>query len=403
MPKYFYTARSPTGESKSGVQEAKDEYQLAKTLRQEGLILIRAETKKEKKKFQIFFPSFGIPLSEKMFFTRNLEVMISAGIPLPRAILSLKEQAKNKKFKKALEKIGQEITKGTKFSDALSDFPNIFNEFYQNMVKVAEETGNLEEVLGILAKQMERENEMKSKIIGALIYPAVVILAMVGIGVLMLIMVVPKLAETFKELEVELPMTTKIVIGLGEFLSQKWYLFFGVLIFLVLFFLQILKTKTGKKIFDNLSLKIPIISGLIQKTNSASTARNLSSLISGGVSLTRALEITANTLGNFFYKEALISAVERVKKGEKLSLALKSYQKIYPLTLIQMIEVGEETGETSEVLSKLAEFYEEEVSNVTKNLVSIIEPVLMLFIGGVVGFFAVSMVQPMYSMLGAIK
>jgi type IV pilus assembly protein PilC len=403
MPKYFFVAKSFEGQTKTGEREAKDIHQLASTLRQEGLILIRAEVEKEKRKFQISFPSFGIPLSEKLFFTRNLEVMISAGIPLPRAIFSLKEQAKNKRFKKALEKIEEDIKKGTKFSDAISEFPQIFNEFYQSMVKVAEETGNLEEVLGILARQMEKENEMKSKIIGALIYPAVVVLAMVGIGILMLIMVVPKLAETFKELEVELPLTTKIVIGLGDFLSQKWYLFFGILFFSIFIFFQILKTKIGKKIFDKISLKIPIISGLIQKTNSASTARNLSSLISGGVSLPRALEITANTLGNVFYKEALFSAVERVKKGEKLSLALKPYQKIYPLTLIQMIEVGEETGETSEVLLKLAEFYEEEVSNVTKNLVSVIEPVLMLFIGGVVGFFAVSMVQPMYSMLGAIK
>jgi type IV pilus assembly protein PilC len=403
MAKYFFVAKSFEGQTRTGEREAKDIHQLASTLRQEGLILIRAEVEKEKRKFQISFPSFGIPLSEKLFFTRNLEVMISAGIPLPRAISSLKEQAKNKKFKKALSKIEEDIKKGTKFSDALSEFPQIFNEFYKSMVKVAEETGNLEEVLGILARQMERENEMRSKIIGALIYPAVVVLAMVGIGILMLIMVVPKLAETFKELEVELPLTTRIVIGLGDFLSQKWYLFLGILFFSIFIFFQILKTKIGKKTFDKISLKIPIFSGLIQKTNSASTARNLSSLISGGVSLPRALEITANTLGNVFYKEALFSAVEKVKKGEKLSLALKPYQKIYPLTLIQMIEVGEETGETSEVLSKLAEFYEEEVSNATKNLVSVIEPVLMLFIGGVVGFFAVSMVQPMYSMLGAIK
>jgi type IV pilus assembly protein PilC len=403
MPKYFFVAKSLEGQTKTGQREAKDIHQLASTLRQEGLVLIRAEVEKEERRFKISFPSFGVSLSEKMFFTRNLEVMISAGIPLPKAISSLKEQAKNKRFKKALEKIEEEIKKGTRFSDALSEFPQIFNEFYQSMIKVAEETGNLEEVLGILARQMERENEMKSKIIGALIYPAVVVLAMFGIGILMLIMVVPKLAETFKELEIELPLTTKIVIGLGNFLSQKWYLFFGILFFLVFFFFQILKTKAVKKIFDRISLKIPIISGIIQKTNSASTARNLSSLISGGVSLPRALEITANTLGNFLYKEALFSAVEKVKKGEKLSLALKPYQKIYPLTLISMIEVGEETGATSEILSKLAEFYEEEVSNATKNLVSVIEPVLMLFIGGVVGFFAISMVQPMYSMLQGIK
>jgi type IV pilus assembly protein PilC len=329
--------------------------------------------------------------------------MISAGVPLPRAILSLSQQTKNKKFKIALEKISERIVKGEKFSDAISYFPQIFNEFYQNMIKVAEETGRLEEVLEILARQMERENELRSKIIGAMIYPAVIVCALIGIGFLMLVVVVPKLAETFKELEVQLPMTTRIVISLGTFLEKNFLILLVSLIFIIFFLIQFLRTRIGKRIFDKISLSIPIFSSLVKKSNSASTARSLSSLISAGVSLPRALEITANTLGNVFYKDALIEAAEKVKKGGKLSESLKAYQKIYPLTLISMIEVGEETGETSEVLSKIADFYESEVSDTAKNLTSIIEPVLMLIIGAAVGFFAISMVQPMYSMMGAIK
>lgn len=402
MPKYFFVAKSLEGETKTGQREADDLHQLAAALRQEGLILIRVE-KEKKKGIKISFPTFGIPLSEKMFFTRNLQIMISAGVPLSRAISSLADQTKNKGFKKVLKKIEKDILRGNKFSDSISSFPNVFDEFYQSMIKVAEEAGNLEEVLGILARQMEKENEIKSKIKGAMIYPAVIILAMIGIGILMLILVVPKLAETFKELEIQLPLTTRIVIFLGEFLARYWYLFVLGLIFILFLFFQFLKTKIGKKIFSKISLKFPIFSGLVKKQNAASVARNLSSLISGGVSLPRALEVTANTLGNVYYKEALISAIERVKKGEKLSVALKEYKKIFPLTLIQMIEVGEETGETSEVLSKLAEFYENEVTESAKNLASVIEPILLLIVGAAVGFFAISMVQPMYSMLGAIK
>jgi type IV pilus assembly protein PilC len=403
MPKYSFLAKSLEGKTEKGILEAKDEFELAKILKERGLILIRAEKVKEKKKFQFSLPSRGVPPSEKMFFTRNLKVMISAGVPLPRAILSLSQQAKNKKFKVALEKISEKIVKGEKFSDALSFFPQIFNEFYQSMIKVAEETGKLEDVLEILARQMERENELRSKIIGAMIYPAVIVCALIGIGILMLVVVVPKLAETFKELEVQLPLTTRIVISLGTFLEKNFLVLVIALIFLIFLFVQFLKTKVGKRILDRISLSLPIFSSLIKKSNSASTARSLGSLISAGVSLPKALEITANTLGNVFYKEALFVAAEKVRKGGKLSESLKPYQKIYPLTLISMVEVGEETGETSEVLSKIADFYESEVSDTAKNLTSVIEPVLMLIIGAAVGFFAVSMVQPMYSMLGAIK
>ena len=403
MPKYSFLAKSLEGKTEKGILEAKDEFELAKILKERKLILIKAEKLKEKRKFEISLPSLGVPLSEKMFFTRNLKVMISAGVPLPRAILSLSQQAKNKRFKIALEKISERIVKGEKFSDALSYFPQIFNEFYQSMIKVAEETGKLEDVLEILARQMERENELRSKIIGAMIYPAVIVFALIGVATLMLVVVVPKLAETFKELGVQLPLTTRIVIFLGTFLEKNFLILFISLIFLIFLFLQFLRTKVGKRIFDKISLSLPIFSSLVKKSNSASTARSLSSLISAGVSLPRALEITANTLGNVFYKDALIEAAEKVKKGGKLSESLKPYQKIYPLTLISMVEVGEETGETSEVLSKIADFYESEVSDAAKNLTSIIEPVLMLIIGAAVGFFAVSMVQPMYSMLQAIK
>jgi type IV pilus assembly protein PilC len=404
MPEYFYLAKSLKGEEKTGTLEARDIHQLSQILREQGFILIKALPEKEKsKKTSFSLPSFGISLTEKMFFTRNLQVMVSAGLSLPRAIEIYSSQTKNKKFKKILLNIKNELVKGKNFSDALSSYPTVFSEFFQSMIKVGEETGTLEEVLKVLSSQMEKEKDIKSKIKGAMVYPAVIISAMIGIGALMLIMVVPKLAETFKELEIELPLTTRFVIGLAEFLTKKWYIII-FLVFAFVFALRFfLKTNFGKKLFDSLLLKIPIISPIIKNTNSAYTARNLSSLISAGINLPKALEITSNTLGNVFYQEALKEVAERIRKGEKISEALKSYGNIYPITVIQMISVGEETGETSTILSKLADFYEEEVANTTKNLASIIEPILMLIIGGVVGFFAISMVQPMYSMIQAFK
>jgi len=406
MSLYFYTAKSLKGEPKSGTLEAKDKSELARALRQEGYVLIKADLEGEeikRKKFKISLLSLRwVSLTEKMMFTRNLQVMIAAGISLPRALGILALQTRSKKFKKTLLNVAEEITRGKSFSDSLAKHPDIFSELFTSMIKVGEEAGTLEEVLKTLTQQMEREYELKSKIKGAMIYPAVIICAMLGIGFLMLIMVVPKLAETFRELKIELPPTTKLVISFGTFLAEKW--FFCILIAISLFFIFriILKTKGGKRMIDSLSLKIPIISPIIKKTNSASTVRTLSSLFASGVPIVRSLEIVSESLGNIYFREAMAQAAEKVRKGSKLSEALRPYQDIYPSIIIQMIEVGEETGETSDVLGKLADFFETEVGNATKNLSAIIEPVLMLIIGAVVGFFAISMIQPMYSMLGAM-
>ncbi len=409
MPTYFYTAKSLKGESKSGTREAKDEHQLARILRQEGYILISAvsEEKKERKiswaGLRQLIPFWGkVSLKDKMVFARNLQVMISAGVSLPKALQTLSSQSQNRRFKRALLEIADDIVKGKSFSEALSEYPDIFSNLFCNVVKVGEESGALEENLGILVRQMERENDLRTKIKGAMMYPAVVILAMIGIGVLMLVMVVPRLAETFKELEVELPFTTKIVITLGTFLAEKWYL---AILFIFVFIIAtrfILRTGPGKKTWDAFSLRIPVISTLIKKTNAAYTVRTLSSLISAGTPLVSSLQIVSETLDNFHFRQALAESIEKIKRGQKLSEALQPYRELYPLTVIQMMEVGEETGQTSEILQKLADFYEEEVSNATKNLASIIEPVLMLLIGGVVGFFAISMVQPIYSMMGSL-
>jgi type IV pilus assembly protein PilC len=404
MPTYRYIAKSLEGEEKSGTMEAKDEHQLAGTLRSQGFILIRAKVfGKEKRRLAISIPFLsGVALEEKLMFVRNLQVMITSGLSLPKALQTLSVQTKSKAFKKALLEIAEEIIRGKSFSDSLKRYPKIFSELFQNMIRVGEESGTLDEVLVVLTRQMEREHELKSKVRGALMYPAVIISAMIGIGILMLIMVVPKLAETFKELEIELPLTTQLVIGIGTFLAEKWFLALLIIVAFVFLFRLVLARKESKRIIDALTLKIPVISPLIKKTNTAYTARTLSSLIASGVPIVKSLEITSGALGNVYFKKSLSEASEEVRKGAKLSEALEPYHNIYPLIIFQMIKVGEETGETSEILNKLAEFFEGEVSNATKNLASVIEPVLMLIIGAAVGFFAISMVQPMYSMLGSI-
>lgn len=408
MPRYSYIAKTLEGEAKTGVLEAKNEHELARILRQEGSILIKTDFEEEKKSpFKFWYltlPFFKkVSLIEKIMFARNLRLMIRAGVSLPRALNILADQAKSKKFRASLLEIKEQILEGKAFSESLAKFPNIFSELFTSVVKVGEETGTLEEVLRILTQQMEKEQEVRSKIKGAMVYPAVIIFALISIGILMLIIVVPRLAAVFQELEIELPLTTKLVIFLGSFLAKFWYTLPLAILFFIILIRFSLKTKIGKKVFDTISLKLPIAGKIIKKAYAARTVRTLSALISAGVPIVRVLEITADVLGNLYYKNAILEAANRVKKGAKLGKVFSQYEDIYPSLVTQMIEVGEETGETSEILEKLAEFFEEEVTNVTKNLSSIIEPVLMLIIGAAVGFFAVSMIQPIYSMIEAIK
>jgi len=407
MPTYSYTAISPDGQTVSGTEIAEDESALRRILREKDYILTSLE--KEEKKSELF--SFvknislfqGVSLTDRLLFTRNLQVMVSAGIPLPKTLDVLSQQTKNKLFRKALLDVKSRVVKGETLSDSLEQHQTIFSELFINMIKVGEESGTMENVLTQLTLQLAQEHDLKSKVKSALVYPAIIIFAMFGIGTLMLVFVIPKLADTFESLGAELPVTTRFIIGLGTFLSEQWYIAFPLIAVVGFTFFRLLKTKLGRRTADTVVLKIPILSGMIQKANSALMTRTLSSLLGAGVPIVRALEICSRVVGNVHFQKSLRESAEEVKKGAKLSHVLKNYGSLYPLVVVQMIEVGEETGETTTILLKLAEFFEDEVSQVTKNLTSVIEPVLMLVIGAVVGFFAISMIQPMYSVLGSIE
>ncbi len=410
MPKYFYKAKNLRGEEESGILAAEDTSHLAQVLRKKGFFLIEAREEGESEERGIKLPKlsilsrfFRVPLTEKLFFTRNLEVMIKSGVSLPRSLEILAIQAKTPKFKMALEKISKEIVKGRSLADALGEFPDIFPTLYQETVRVGEETGKIEDALKILSVQMEREHSLKSRIKAAMIYPMIVLCLAFSIGIFMMIFAVPKLKAAFEELGVELPFTTQLIISFADFLRKKWPL--AILLFVILIFAALLVSRIKKtgKFKSKLILSIPIISKLSKQTNSALALRTLSSLLSAGVPIVRALEVGAGALTNFYFQESLKEAAKVVEKGKKLSEALQPYQNLYSPMVLQMMKVGEETGETARVLEKLADFYEEEIRNATQKLSSIIEPLLIIFIGGVVGFFAVSMMQPMFGIMSGIR
>lgn len=410
MPLFYYTAVSEKGERKNGTQEAADTSALAKTLRDQGFILTSVKAKNEAKaagfnwrKFTDAFKIFNrVSLEDKMMFARHLSVMVKAGFSLNKALQVLILQTKNQRFAKVIKEMEEEVRKGTSFGDALSRYPDVFSDLFVNMVRVGETAGNLEENLRLLAVQMKKDHNLLSRIKSAMMYPAVILVAMFGIGVIMMIFVMPKLISIFSDLNVELPLPTRIVIGLTNFLIHQWYLAIGILAALVIFGRLFWRSKNGKEIMDSLFLRLPIFGNIVKKVNCARMARTLSSLIESGVPIVRALEITSGTLGSNPFKKSMLEAAQHVQKGEPLNGALSSHPDLFLPLVIQMVQVGEETGTLGDITVKLAEFYEEEVSTVTRSLSTIIEPILMIVMGAAVGFFAVSMIQPMYSMMNSI-
>ena len=405
MPSYFYTAKSSDGETKAGTLYADDERQLAQILKKEGAVLIRAvnEEEKTKSKFNLSLPFSGVSLTEKIMMVRNLEVMFSAGLPLLKSLDVLMIQAKNKKIKRVLADIKEKVSKGNNLSESLIGYPNIFSELFVNMIKVGEESGTLDESFRILSLQLSREHELKSKIKNAMIYPTIILLVMVIVGIVMIVFVFPSLNLFFTTLAVDIPIYTRIMLNVGNFLSEKWYLLILAPVLLSIFIFLTLKNKKGKKLIDGFLLKLPIISPIVKKSNSAFLVRCLSSLMVSGVALTRSLEISSETVSNHYFKEALIEAGKKIKKGEKLSDALKPYQSLFPIGVTEMIEVGEETGKTSDILKKLANFYEQEAVNSIEKLTIMMEPILIIVLGLGVGLFAFSIIQPMYSSLESIN
>ncbi len=403
MPIYFYKAKNLEAEEEAGILNAKNPSELAKILRKKKYFLTYVKEEKEEKKgilsfnLDFFDRFFNVPLTEKLFFTKNLRVMIKTGVSLPRAFKILSRQAKNSKFKQALKTISEKISKGKSLSESLGFFPAIFSDLYKETLKVGEETGSLEESLKILDSQMQREHDLKSKVKTAMAYPMIVLIMTLLIGVFMMIFAVPNLKIAFEELNVQLPLTTKMFLSSADFLMKNW-IGFGFLIFiLILALTSYFRTRKGQKTKSNLLLKIPVVSKITKETNSSLALMILSSLLKAGVPVVRSLEITSGALSNFYFKESLIDASKVVERGGKISESLKPYKNLYSPMVLEMMEIGEETGETSEILKGLADFYEEEVTNSLDKLSSTIEPILILGIGAIVGFFAISMLQPIFN------
>lgn len=399
MAQYSYKAKNKNGEIKTGVLDAADEAALRRKLKEGGLALVSLKETKKSHDIDLEFITkyLGVPQMEIITFVHLLTVMVKAGLSLSKALDALSRQTTNARFAKIISEVNVDVAKGNSFADALQKHPDVFDDLFVNMVRVGELSGTLDTILELSAEQMKKDFELKSKVKGAMMYPAVILCVMLAIGVVVMVYIIPKLTATFTEMGVTLPTSTKILIGISDALTKHGLELFAVAAVLGFLLGKFLKTLTGIRIFDKLILKMPIFGDISKKINIARFARTTSSLIKGGVSISTALKTVSKTLSNYYYKESINIAAEKIEKGDTLKDILAERENLFSPLVLQMIEVGEETGALDNILMDLAEFYEGEINETTKNLSTIIEPILMVVMGIAVGFFAISMIQPMYS------
>ncbi len=399
--RFSYTAEKSDGEIYKGTTEAADRFELYQLVRREGG-RITAVTEEGGSRQTWNFAYWNAKFStvkeyDKILFARNLGAMLTAGLSLARALAVLERQTKNPKLTTAIATIASDVRHGDALHISLAKHPRIFSGLFIAMVRAGEEGGDLPASLTTIAEQMERMYVLRKKIRSALVYPCIILVAIFIIGAVMMVEVVPTLAQTFEEMDAELPRSTQIVIGISNFLVAHTTLAIALIIAFIAGIYGALRTAAGRRTADYVFLHLPAIGGITREVNAARTARTLASLSKSGVDILTALGITREVVQNTYFKDVLQVAEIAVGQGQTLSSVFIKNEKLYPAFVGEMMSVGEETGQTAEMLQRLAVFYEEEVDRKTKDMSTIIEPFLMLFIGGAVGFFALSMISPIYS------
>lgn len=404
MAVFTYSARTKTGTLQKGTISARTKEAAFASLHQRELqpILVKPAAAAGLK-MDIKLPgSDKVKPKDLVVFTRQFATMVSAGVPLLQSLTTLREQTESEGLKKALEQITGEIEGGGQLSDALKKHPKVFSEVYINMIRAGETAGILDQILDKLATQIEKDSAIKGKLKGALIYPGVITIVAIGAVTFLMTNIIPKLATILAQNGTELPIQTKLVLAVSGFLLHDWYFIIGFLVVAAVAFRQTVKRPGGRMFFDKVQLKIPIFGKVIMKVNVARFARTFSSLLGAGVTVIEALEVTSGALSNHVIQKALRDSIQNIKDGQSISDSLSSTG-VLPQIIIQMAAVGEETGQLDTVLNKVAEFYEAEVDTVVASISSIIEPILIVGLGSIVGVIIASVMGPLSNLEGGIN
>ena len=406
MTKFTFIAIRANGDTLNSELEASSRGAAIQAIQAQNLKLIDLKEAAAEKKGFSFGKKKTINADELVGFTRQLSAMVSAGVPILRSLNSMAEHAESAHFKEVLNGVAKDIEGGTSFADALSKHPEAFGDVYVNMVRAGETGGILDDILKRLALQQEKNNSIKKKIKSAMTYPTVLIIITIGAFFGLMIFVLPMIGKTIKDLageNAELPALTSTMMAISQFMVNFWYIIIPLLVGGVWLVLRYIKTPVGKKKFHRFLIKAPIVSKIIKKVAVARFTRTFSALIGAGVSVLEALDVTARAVGNTVYEESLLSASKRVKNGEVLSKIINEDGNLYPPIVGQMLAVGEETGQTDQVLVKVADFYEEEVDAAIEGISSTIEPIMIVFMGGMVGLIAASVMMPITGLANQIK
>jgi type IV pilus assembly protein PilC len=404
MAVFRWQGISPRGDTMAGEMEAPSRDAVLVRLRSQRIQPIPAKIKEKGKGLdrELTIPGFGESIKQRdvVIFTRQLATMIDAGLPIVQCLDVLAAQSPNKKLRNVVRQLKDEVEAGSTFTDALRKHPKLFDDLYVNMVAAGEVGGILDSILHRLAGYMEKAMKLKSKIKGAMIYPITIITVAVGVTAILLIFVIPVFAELFTSFGKALPAPTQFVINLSNFTIAYFHYMAGVLIAIGVGCRQFYRTEAGRLTFDQMFLQLPVFGDLVRKSAVARFTRTLSTLVSSGVPILDALAITARTAGNKVVERAVLATRVSISEGRTIAEPL-TQSKVFPPMVCQMISVGETTGALDAMLQKIADFYEEEVDNAVANLTALMEPMVILFLGVVIGGLVVSMYLPIFK-LGSV-
>lgn len=397
MAIFKYKALTEEQKTISGLVDAPSEDIAIDTLKQKNLTIISLIQESAESGGGFSFVLDRIKPKDLVTFSRQLSVLISANVALVQALKILVDQTENVKFKMVLSEIADEIDEGSQFSAALIKRPDVFSNFFTNVVKSGETSGKLDEVLNYLADELEKDYDMQGKIRGAMIYPIFVFVLMGVIGGVMMVFVVPKLTAVLEESGAPMPLPTKILIAVSDFLTSYWWIVIAIIIGLVIGFKAAKKNPKSKKVLDTILLRMPVFGPLFQNIYLVRFTRSLETLIIGGVNISKALGIVSEVVSNSVYSELILKAKHEVEDGNSISSAFKDNKNV-PRIVPQMMNVGEKTGKLDEVLKRITEFYSREINNTVANLMVLMEPAIMIMMGIAVGIMVAAIILPMYQM-----
>ena len=399
MPNYTWKGRTRGGAVQEGMLVAESKEAAIAALRKQQIIVTAVSEKG--KEFALPKMGGGISSKEIAIFTRQFSVMIDAGLPLVQCLEILGSQQDNRTFQKILFSVRQSVESGLTLADSLRKHPSAFDDLYCNMVAAGEAGGILDTILQRLSQYIEKIVKLRSAVRSAMVYPVAVILIAVGVVWVILWKVIPTFATLFEGLGASLPLPTRITIALSNFIGAWWWLIFlsiGLTAFLLNRFY---KTQSGRRTIDRLLLKMPVLGTVLRKIAVARFCRTLGTLVSSGVPILEGLEITAKTSGNAIVEDAIMATRASVEEGKTICEPLK-HTDVFPPMVVQMVAVGEQTGALETMLSKVADFYEDEVDEATANLLALLEPIMIMFLGGVIGGIVISMYLPMFDLISKI-